>query len=226
VSERNESASEAYGDAGDGEFEQGETAEILPSAWDLSRRRQRWGLIGFEVLLTPIALVGGWLLGTHPLETLQADINAVLVGTVATLPVLWIVVIGIALPGGPMRSIERLIETYLIPIFRHWTFGELVVVSIAAGIGEELLFRGVVQAAVARWTVPWAGLLVGAIVFGLVHFLSPLYFVFATLMGLYLGGLWLWSGNLMVPVVTHAVYDLAVLVYLTRVRGAGQRVVA
>jgi membrane protease YdiL (CAAX protease family) len=35
-------------------------------------------------------------------------------------------------------------------------------------------------------------------------------------MGAYLGGLWQTSGNLLVPIVAHAVYDFAVLCVLLR----------
>jgi len=34
---------------------------------------------------------------------------------------------------------------------------------------------------------------------------------------LFLGLLWIWTGNLLTPIITHAVYDLAALVYFLRV---------
>jgi uncharacterized protein len=38
----------------------------------------------------------------------------------------------------------------------------------------------------------------------------------AALMGAYLGWLWLLTGNLLTPIIAHAVYDLAALLVLTR----------
>jgi uncharacterized protein len=42
------------------------------------------------------------------------------------------------------------------------------------------------------------------------------YLWLATLIGAYLGGLYCWSGNLLVPIVAHAVYDFAALVIFLR----------
>ena len=38
----------------------------------------------------------------------------------------------------------------------------------------------------------------------------------AAVVGIYLGLLWLATGNLLVPIVTHGVYDFAALVWLLR----------
>ena len=43
----------------------------------------------------------------------------------------------------------------------------------------------------------------------------------AGLIGLYLGWLWLAVGNLLVPIVVHALYDFVALMYLVKVRGEG-----
>jgi membrane protease YdiL (CAAX protease family) len=54
--------------------------------------------------------------------------------------------------------------------------------------------------------------------FGLLHFITPSYALFAGLTGLYLGGLWILTRNLLVPITAHGAYDFLALVYLTRVR--------
>jgi hypothetical protein len=58
-----------------------------------------------------------------------------------------------------------------------------------------------------------AVLLVSAL-FGAFHLL-------AALIGAYLGLLWIWTGNLLTPMITHAVYDFAALVYFFRFRRPG-----
>jgi membrane protease YdiL (CAAX protease family) len=40
---------------------------------------------------------------------------------------------------------------------------------------------------------------------------------------LYLGWLWLASGNLLAPIITHGLYDFLALAYLTRRRGVGDQ---
>ena len=63
------------------------------------------------------------------------------------------------------------------------------------------------------------GLLAAALLFGLLHSITPAYAILAGLVGLYLGGLWLACGNLLTPIVAHGTYDFLALVYLVRVRG-------
>jgi len=43
-----------------------------------------------------------------------------------------------------------------------------------------------------------------------------LYALLAGVVGLYLGGLYLLTGNLLVPIVVHALYDVVALGYLRR----------
>ena len=60
----------------------------------------------------------------------------------------------------------------------------------------------------------WMAIVSVAIVFGLLHAVNAAYAVLAALMGLYLGWLWMATGNLAVPIVAHAVYDFLALVYI------------
>ena len=59
----------------------------------------------------------------------------------------------------------------------------------------------------------WIAIVGVAILFGLLHAVNAAYAVLATLMGLYLGWLWMATGNLAVPIVAHAVYDFLALVF-------------
>ena len=82
-----------------------------------------------------------------------------------------------------------------------------------AGICEEFLFRGVVQPWLSAWG-PLFGLVVCNLLFGLCHAITPTYFLFATLMGVYLS-MTLWcttEPNLFVPVCCHSLYDLVAFV--------------
>ena len=80
-------------------------------------------------------------------------------------------------------------------------------ISVCAGLGEEIFFRGLLQSTL--------GASPSALVFGALHALTLFYFLFATAIGLYFSFLLAMSGNLLVPVVAHAVYDLFAL-YLLR----------
>jgi len=47
------------------------------------------------------------------------------------------------------------------------------------------------------------------------------YALFAAFIGAYLGWLWIWTGNLLTPMITHADYDFVALVYFFRFRRPG-----
>ncbi len=174
----------------------------------------------FEGGLVLVAVALGWLVGHHPLESFRWEWSAAGWGCAATagpLAVLWLCL------HCSWRPIERLVEVVdrrILPLFEHCRPPEMAIIALLAGLGEEMLFRGVVQAAAAGWiggeAGVWLGLLVAAVLFGLAHLITPAYGVLAGLIGLYFGGLWLWTGNLLAPIVAHAVYDFLALVYLTR----------
>jgi len=97
----------------------------------------------------------------------------------------------------------------------------LAALAIMAGIGEELLFRGVLQGGLENPLGTWWALLIASLLFGLAHALTPAYFVLATLMGVYLGLIYVWTSNLLIVIVIHALYDwLALLYYRYRVTPA------
>jgi uncharacterized protein len=180
----------------------------------------------FEGSLTPVAIGLGWLLGTPSLATLfHFDGRDALIGIAAALPPLGLFWFCLVCPWRPFAEIAKITAETLVPLFRDCGLAQLAIISALAGLGEETLFRGVVQAGAALWiggpNGVWLALLVAAILFGLLHFITPTYAVLAGLIGLYLGGLWLATGNLLTPIVTHAAYDFLALVYLARVKGGG-----
>jgi membrane protease YdiL (CAAX protease family) len=62
------------------------------------------------------------------------------------------------------------------------------------------------------------------IVFGLAHALTPLYFVLATLVGIYLGLSLDYGGerNLLTPIIIHGLYDFLAFLALMRAYRARQ----
>ena len=124
-----------------------------------------------------------------------------------------------------VRSIRRLYVEGLRPIFRNLSATEIAVISLVAGIGEELLFRGVLQTEM--------GLLPASVIFGLLHMGGSGTLVFGCwvmLMGGVLGGLAIWTGGLLAPIVAHALYDAAAMSFIRwggecgTVEGRGSRV--
>jgi uncharacterized protein len=123
----------------------------------------------------------------------------------------------------PLVELRNQVEQLVGEIFRGVSWLGLAAVAIAAGVGEELLFRGALQPLAERWWGPAAGLMAVSLLFGVVHAVSPAYFLFATIVGLYLGGLAQFLDELVTPIVVHAAYDFAALLMLRRIspRSAG-----
>lgn len=183
--------------------------------------------VAFEGGLGLAALLLGWLLGVWPVPGVELDGitwrgqgPALLWGLAATVPMLigfWLID---RFPWGPLGDVKRDVERRVVPLFRGCRIVELALIAAAAGIGEEMLFRGLVQHALAQWLAPpwgvWIALLGASLIFGGFHPLSTTYAVLAALIGLYLGLLLIFCGNLLAPAVAHGLYDFVALVYLVR----------
>ena len=116
-------------------------------------------------------------------------------------------------PGvGPVRAMRDLQRTVFEPLFAPLSAAELVAISALAGVGEEILFRGAVQTAFG-W--PIATLAFGACHLGL-SWRGWVLGVWATLAGAVLAALAITTGGLMAPIVAHAGYDLAALLWIRR----------
>ena len=111
----------------------------------------------------------------------------------------------------PVTAIRRLYRESLRPLFGGVGAADAVVISVAAGIGEELLFRGVLQ--------PEVGLVLASVIFGVLHMGGTGTLVFGcwvAVMGAVMGGVAVWTGGLLAPIVCHALYDAAALTYIRR----------
>jgi membrane protease YdiL (CAAX protease family) len=79
----------------------------------------------------------------------------------------------------------------------------LVVIAVVPGVAEELVFRGVIQRNLVRWSSSrHVGVWLAAALFSAIHF-QFFGFVPRFLLGLLLGYLYEWSGNILVPMAAH-----------------------
>ncbi|CAJ1936545.1 unnamed protein product [Cylindrotheca closterium] len=88
-----------------------------------------------------------------------------------------------------------------------------IALGFAAGFGEEMLFRGVLQYGLAAKVGTAASLVVASLIFGALHAVTPLYALLAGVASVYFGYLYLSFGNLAVPIYAHALYDVGALYY-------------
>jgi uncharacterized protein len=177
----------------------------------------------FEGGLAVVAVALGWLLGHRPTATFHPIMRDAALGIAATLPPLGLFWLCLKCPLRPFRTIAQILDETLVPLFQDCPMMQLAIIAALAGVGEEMLFRGVIQAGVTAeiggTQGVWLGLLVAAALFGLLHPVTPTYALLAAIIGLYLGWLWLACGNLLVPIVAHGVYDFLALICLVKRRG-------
>ncbi len=168
-----------------------------------------------SLLLVAAALA--YIFGHPLLADLHWSLGDLGLGLAATLPLYlpfcWMLSSSLA----PLARIRRLFDIQLRPLFANWSLAQLAMVSALAGLGEEVLFRGVIQGALTSIAGPAVALIIASVLFGCVHVITVAYATFAALIGAYLGLIWVLSGNLLVPIVAHAAYDFAALVYLLRI---------
>lgn len=172
----------------------------------------------FEGGLAPLALALGWLLGRSPLQGFSWSIRDGFLGVLAAMPMYAMFQLLVRWPIRPLERIRLFFEAELVPLFGARPDSDLALIAIAAGVGEEMLFRGVVQAALSQWLGSWEGLAVASLLFGLVHPISMTYMLVAGLLGAYLGLVWILTGNLLVVMIAHALYDFLALRALLRGR--------
>jgi membrane protease YdiL (CAAX protease family) len=143
-------------------------------------------------------------LGDRPLVDLALGL-AIACGTVA---------LGVALYR--IAPALRKISKELAPrVVDGTSRGDLVLVSVFSGVGEEALFRGALQ--------PEIGLIAASLLFGAAH-VGPdrrylVWTLWAVGAGFLFGALYEWTGGLLAPIVAHAAHNAATMLLWKRSRG-------
>jgi membrane protease YdiL (CAAX protease family) len=127
--------------------------------------------------------------------------------------------LGLALGALVVFVTRRLVERFawaqelaraLRPFARDLTGVGILMVALLSSIGEELLFRGLLQ--------PWLGIWVQALLFGALHQLRgpsrwP-WVAWASIVGLFFGAVFVATGSLLGPICAHALINGMNLNYL------------
>jgi uncharacterized protein len=176
----------------------------------------------FEGSIAVVAVGLGWMLRQAPLTTFSWNWTDAAWGLAATLPMLALLGACLLCPWRPFMRIFQLINEVLVPLFAQCRLLEFAGIAMLAGLGEEMLFRGVIQSYITRAIGepmgPWIGLCVGGLLFGLAHSITFTYVLLAGAIGVYLGWIWIVTDNLLTPIIAHAAYDFAALIYLVKIR--------
>jgi len=170
----------------------------------------------FEGGLAPLSLFLGWWLAHKPLAQFAWSEKDALLGVLAAMPLVLLFLLMLRWPIGPLRQIKTFCDEEFIPLMAGSSWSDMALIALSAGVGEEMLFRGVLQSSMVAWLGIGWGLLFASLLFGLLHPISVPYIVVAAVVGLYLGGAFVLTGNLLTVMVTHSLYDFALMSYLLR----------
>jgi membrane protease YdiL (CAAX protease family) len=118
-----------------------------------------------------------------------------------------------------LARIAPFIATDTALLYSEFRAPPLVIASVALApviLGEELVWRNVVQAALVRRLGPWGGVTLAAVAYALAHVPlgSLVVVVVALLCGIAWGTLRAVSGSLVPALVAHLVWDVLVLLWL------------
>ena len=123
------------------------------------------------------------------------------------------------LPIRSIQKLERSMQSQLHLLLGPMSVPDLLLLSLSAGIGEELLFRGLIQgwwmslSETLSFLESLPGMAISAVCFGFAHPLSKTYIVLATLAGFLFAILYWATRDLLACVLAHAIYDAIICVY-------------
>lgn len=117
------------------------------------------------------------------------------------------------LPLGFAKSLREKVDQIATEMLGQCNLADLIGISLLAGVGEELMFRGLIQQGLTQYlgNVPLVIAIV-ALLFGLLHSLSVTYVIAAAIASVGLSVLYVYTNDLISVMICHAVYDLVLLI--------------
>lgn len=188
-------------------------------------------------IITPILLASLW--EVRPMRYLALDRAPALPSLLMVIAVMVVAVPGINLLGElnhnitfpdilkPVESLLLEMEASaaeltekLLTVSSVWgVLINLFLIAVIPAIGEEMYFRGIVQKMLAEKYASHVAVWITAIIFSIIHF-QFFGFLPRVLMGAALGYMFVWSGNLWLPVMAHFTNNgMAVFYYYLKSKG-------
>ncbi len=173
-------------------------------------------VLGGTVLLGVGGVILSFVLGTPLMAQFSPDPNAFLIGVIATLPLVIFLWWFSNTTLEHLAAFRRSQIKFFAEIGFSFTPARIALMAIAAGVSEEIVFRGVLQTWIDGYAPAFIAIIVANLIFAALHMRTILYALIAGLVGVYLGVLFVLTENLLAPIVTHALYDAAALEYTRR----------
>lgn len=173
-----------------------------------------------EGILLLIALIWGSARGI-PLP-LTFDLESIATGIIATIPVLFfnfVLFSGLSKDKNPENVFWRFKSELIIPLCRNLDVKAAAILGITSGIGEEFLFRGVLNFELSGLFGAFLGLSISSYLFAYVHFIGIAREYWKVLMfylafGLYFTIIAAHFDSLTPAIIAHGLYNFSAIVYI------------
>jgi membrane protease YdiL (CAAX protease family) len=173
--------------------------------------------VALEAGLFFVAFALGWLTDISPNEHFKPNLWVIPLSILWTMPLVAASNYCSKLKWKPFQEMKEYLTFEIGPMLAKMNHLELLILGLFVGVCEETLFRGFTQPWIEQLTQSyWLGLIVGNIIFALLHPVSRLYILYVFIAGIYLGLLLDITGTreLTLPILVHGLYDWAMFVLI------------
>lgn len=201
-----------------------EVPSEIPPERTSGKRLYFFGL-AIEAALGLLALLIAWPLGLPLRDWLRPDLALLGLGLAAFLPLLLGYLVLERISWRPFRRVRQIVRIFAEIMLQNVSLAGIALLCIAAGVGEELLFRGLIQGGITQFmayrapmpmgAAPWiGGILVASVLFAAAHAVTRTYSVLVFFLSIFFGLVFYLSGSLVPVIIAHALYDFFVFVYI------------
>jgi len=178
--------------------------------------RRPFQFMGFNKRIGPqqVLLVIGILVFTFPLSGALAEVTKII-----PIPKDW------EIKFKAMEAAREAQEAVLINInsFSRYIFS-MIIIALLPAIFEEVCFRGGLQNILTRWSKgPWMAIIVTAFIFSFIH-MSYYGFLVRFALGIILGLVFYYSGNLWLCIIFHFLYNGLQVTVLYAINESGKNI--
>lgn len=159
-------------------------------------------IVVVEILAIALAIILGFIFKLSILDLFKFSSKDILIGIVATILLILINLLFIFVLPRYIKLLRPLKEAYeeVCGMVYDLNIFLALPIAIISGFAEELLFRGVIQQLL--------GIIIASIIFGICHIGNKKtlpYGIYTIFIGFYLGYLFIYTGNLLAPIIVHTI---------------------
>ncbi len=164
-----------------------------------------------EGFLFVVALIWGYYINVNPFALISFNLKDILLAFAACLLLITINFISIRYLSKYINFFEIIKKSFtrVSNVFQDTNWYQAIIIGLISGTAEELFFRGILQ--------EQFGIIFASLIFGLFHISDKEtvnYGIYTVVVGFYLGGLYILTGNLLVPLLVHVINNILAIPYI------------